>query len=229
MKHQITLALATLAFLAGCAATPQMPISLTADTVAEKSGRIGVAMTPLPKVDTYFPGAGCLLCLATASLANSSLTTYTQKLAYEDLPQLKVQIADALRKKGADVVIIDEDIKLDAFPNASSKGPNVSKKDFSSLRGKYKVDRLLLISIGVLGVERTYSAYIPTSDPKVVLRGTGYLVNLSSQAYEWYQPVNVQKSSDGPWNEPPKFPGLTNAYFQAIELGKDAFMQPFAR
>ena len=41
--------------------------------------------------------------------------------------------------------------------------------------------------------------------------------------------VAIARSSEGPWDEPPKFPGLSNAYFQTVELGRDTFLQPFGK
>ena len=35
------------------------------------------------------------------------------------------------------------------------------------------------------------------------------------------------RNADGAWDEPAKFPGLTNAYFQVVELGKDEVLRPF--
>lgn len=229
MKSRIGLALAALAiFVSGCATPPQQAVQLDKATLGSKTGRIGVAMAPLPKVDTDFPGAGCLLCLAAASVANSSLTAHARTLPYEDLPKLKNDVADLLRKKGNEVMVIAEDLNVSTLPDAGSKGPNIAKKDFSALRNKYKVDKLLVIEISALGFVRPYASYIPTSDPKGVLNGTGYLVNLNTNTYEWYLPVRIAKSADKAWDEPPKYPGLTNAYFQALELGKDQFSQPFA-
>jgi hypothetical protein len=34
-------------------------------------------------------------------------------------------------------------------------------------------------------------------------------------------------SAQGEWDEPPKFPGLTTAYYQAIELAKDKIKDQF--
>jgi hypothetical protein len=85
----------------------------------------------------------------------------------------------------------------------------------------------LVISITSLGFLRTYSAYIPTSPPKGLLEGVGYMVNLKTNNYEWYERVTIIKSADGNWDEPPQFPGLTNAYFQTLELGKDSFLRTF--
>lgn len=215
--------------LGGCAGPKQLPVDLDQDSLATKSGRIGVASTALPKVDTYLPGAGCLLCYAVAAAANSSLTTYANTLPYEDLPKLKDLIADQLRKKGLQVVVIPEDIKIDALEDYKSETPNTARKNYSPLQKKYNIDRVLVVSIQSLGFIRTYSSYVPTSDPKGTLEGTGYIVNLTNNLYEWYLPVNITRSADKNWDEPPKFPGLTNTYFQVLELGKDAFLGPFSK
>ncbi|HJV61575.1 MAG TPA: hypothetical protein VJ743_11560 [Albitalea sp.] len=215
------------ALLGGCASAPQLPVSLSKDAIASKTAKVGVAMTALPKVDTEFPGAGCLLCLAAASVANQSLTAHVQTLQPEDLAALKGDVAQLLRKRGVDVTVIGEPLDLKSLPSFSSKEPNFARLDFSSLKAKYHVDKLVVIQITALGAWRNYASYIPTGDPKAVLKGTGYMVNLSNNALEWYLPVDVQKSADQKWDEPPKFPGLTNAYYQAIEIGKESFTKPF--
>lgn len=214
-------------FLGGCASKPQLPVMLKKDAVGAQAGRIGVAMTALPKLDTRTPGADCLLCLATASMMNSSLTSHAKTLPYEDLPNLKQEMTDLLRKKGSHVTVLEEPLDADNLPNREGEGENLARKDFSSLQQKYNVDRLLVVDITGLGFIRTYSAYIPTSDPKAMLNGTGYMVDLKTNTYDWYQKVSVTRSADQQWDEPPTFPGLTNAYFQVLELGKDGFLQPF--
>jgi len=79
-----------------------------------------------------------------------------------------------------------------------------------------------------VGVERSYSSYIPNGSPHAYLTGKGYLVNLSNNTYEWYRPVRIVRGAEGDkWDEPPKFPGLTNAYFQVLEMSKDEFVKPF--
>jgi hypothetical protein len=208
---------------------PQAPVALQREAVAGSAGKIGVAMTNLPKPDTHLPGASCLLCIAVASAANSSLTAHTRTLGAEDLPDLKKLVADRIRANGGDAVVISEPIDIAALADNANAAPNQARKNFGPLKQKLNVDRLLVIDLTMLGFERTYSAYVPTSEPKAVIRGAGFLVNLSNNTYEWYLPLNVLRAADGKWDEPPKFPGLTNAYFQAIELGKDAVQQPFAK
>ncbi|QDQ29235.1 hypothetical protein FNU76_06650 [Chitinimonas arctica] len=185
-------------------------------------------MSALPATETRFPGTGCLLCIAAASMANSKLTTHTRTLGPEDLPKLKQQAAELIRKKGAEAVIIEEPLVVSDLPSASQKGPNQSLKDFTALKAKYGVDKLVVFEILFLGMQRSYSSYIPTSDPKATLLGFGYLVNLSNNSFEWFAPVNIVKSSEGAWDEAPAFPGLTNAYYQTVEAGKDAFLKPLA-
>lgn len=225
--RRVALVLIIAGLLAACAGVPQAPVPLAKEALSTQGSRIGVAMTVLPKVDSHLPGADCLLCMAFASAANSALTAHFRTLPHEDLPKLKSEIADLLKKKGNEVVLIDADIALDSLPKARAQQPNFAAHDFSALGQKHNVDRLLVVDIHTLGVLRTYSAYISTADPKAVLRGRGYIVNLKSGALEWYAPVEVLKSADTKWDEPPKFPGLTNAYFQALELGRDGFLKPF--
>lgn len=230
MKVRISAALAAISILlAGCVTPPQPPVTLTEVHPATLPGRVGVAMTALPKVDVHLPGAGCLLCMAAASLANQSLTSYARTLPYEDLPKLKEEIAGLLRKKGIDAVVLAEDVNVDALSSYSGEGTNKAKKDFTPLAKTYGVDKLVVISISTLGFERSYSAYVPTSDPKGVFRGTGFVIDLRDNTYSWYLPVSVLKSADGNWDEGPKFPGLTNAYYQAMELGKDEFLKPLLK
>jgi hypothetical protein len=227
MKPFLTLAfLASTLVLGGCATAPQPPVALSNNVFSGSGGRIGVAMYELPKVDTSFPGASCLLCLAAASLANSSLTTYTQTLPSDDLAHLKADVAELLRKKGQQVTVIDDAFKLDQFPKGDG-APNKSPRDFSSLRAKYNINKLLVVNITQLGIRRSYAAYIPSSDPQSVVMGNGYLVNLADNNLEWYAPIEEVKSASGKWDEAPKYPGLTNAYFQAIEGARDVVLKPF--
>jgi hypothetical protein len=166
--------------------------------------------------------------MAVVSRMNSELMAHAATLTFEDFPKLRIELSSLLRKNGAAVTLIEKDLDLKALPDFSAEGPNIAIKDFSSLQRKHQIDKLLVINITMIGFERTYSAYTPTSPPKGVFQGLGYIVNLKTNSYDWYLPVRVIKSSEMTWDEPPNFPGLTNAYFQSLEIGKDQFLQPFA-
>ncbi|MEX8517678.1 MAG: hypothetical protein AB3X44_04050 [Leptothrix sp. (in: b-proteobacteria)] len=230
MKNVRFAALFSAVLLVGCATPPQPPVSLVGSSLTTVNSRVGVAVLPIPAADTEFPGAGCLLCYAAASVANSTLTEHTKTLGPEELPKLRTEVADLLRKRGINAVEITTDLKLKELPDFSgTAGANVAAKDFSRLRSALNVDKLVVIDVKFIGFQRNYSSYVPTGNPNARFSATGYLVNLSTNTYEWYLPVNVLKSSDGSWDEPPKFPGLTNAYYQSLEIGKDTLLKPLGQ
>jgi hypothetical protein len=220
------LSVAALVFLSGCATKPQLPVNFAPAALASGNERVGIAMTAMPKVQVHLPGAGCLLCILAATAMNSDLSKHADTLTLEDLPKLKESIAASLRKRGTAVVVIPDALDTQELSKADGAGDNVADKNFAPLQKKYGIDKLLVIELNAIGFERHYSSYIPTGDPKAFVRGRGYMVNLASNTYEWYLPMNIVKSADGKWDEPAKFPGLTNAYYQAIELGKDHLLKP---
>ena len=214
---------------AGCAGMPPQPIELRTGLLGTESGTIGIAISKLPTVDTSFPGASCLLCLAFAAGANSTLTKHTRTLPYEGLDKLGESVAEALRKKGVKVTLIPETIALNTLKkSANSKIVGAARQDFTPLKAKYNVDRLLVIDLAFVGFVRTYASYIPTSDPKATIGGTSFIVDLTTNMYDWYLPLAVTRSAEGAWDEPPQFPGLTNAYFQSVEAAKDAILKTLA-
>jgi hypothetical protein len=148
-------------------------------------------------------------------------------LTGDELLTIKDGIADRLRKKGVDAVVIAENLNIKQLKDFSGGGVNIAKKDFRPLKDQYKVDHLVLIDITRLGFVRNYAAYISRGDPIAELDGTLAVVNLATNAYDFYQEINQSKGSEGGWDEPPDFPGLTNAYYAVIESGKDAVQQPF--
>lgn len=214
--------------LSACVSPPQLPVPLMPQTFAAPGVRVGVVATQLPVVNTFFPGAGCLLCLAAAELNHTSLSAHVKTLPYENLPAVKDEIAAILKKKGHTVVMIDK-LDMRALPDFKHDGKSFARTDFTSLKGKYNIDKLVVIAITQAGIERNYASYVPVAPPKARILGTSYLVNLDTNALEWYMPVDVMKASDGVWDEPPKFPGLTNAYFQTLETARGMIVAPFVQ
>jgi hypothetical protein len=214
-------------FLGGCASTPpQQPLAMQPASLKAEAGRIGVAMSNVPKVDTEFPGAGCLLCLAAASAMNSSLTDHVRTLPPEDVPALKDRAAALIKAKGGMPVLLGSPLDVKTLPDFKSETPNAARKDFRGLKDKHQVDKLLMIQLDTIGVVRNYSAYVPNGEPKAVFSGTAYMVDLKSNALEWYHPFSITKAADGDWDQAPKFPRMTNAFYQALELGKDEILRP---
>lgn len=218
--------------LGACATRVQLPVELSPAAMAPSpQERVGVAMAKLPKAGLSLPGADCLLCIMAAQGMNSALGKHTDTLGPEDLLPLKDEIAVALRKKGLTPVVIAEEIEVAKLADAPlpDSVPNAVGKDFAPFKQKYGVTKLIVVQVNQLGFERTYASYFPTGDPKGVVRGVGYMVDLSKNTYVWYRPISVLKAADGAWDEPTKFPGLTNAYFQAMENARSMVLQPFSQ
>ena len=223
------IAAAGLVALAGCVTPPQLPVPLAKEALDPAAGSIAVALPSIAKPAVDFSSAGCLLCLMAASVANSDLSKHADKLTYEDLGKLRNEIVALLRKKGVNAQPTDNVVDVRGLPPYKTEAPNVARQDFTGFRAKVQADRLLVVSITSLGFVRAYSAYFPVGAPQATLKGAVFIVNLKSNRYEYYLPLNFVRASDGAWDEPPAFPGLTNAYYQVIELGRDAILKPLDR
>ncbi|MBV1776426.1 hypothetical protein KSF73_11980 [Burkholderiaceae bacterium DAT-1] len=219
IKSKIAVLGLIVSLLAGCATvTPIVP--MTPGSLKSDGGVVGIAMSTVPVTDTFFPGAGCLLCYAAASAMNATLTTHARTLAADDLNHLKEDIAGTLNKNGVKTVIISEAIKVDKLEKTQG-GVGKSPYDLSAFKSKYGIDRIIFVDVKNVGFLRNYSAYVPTSDPKGYFEATGMMVDLNTNSLQWYQPVNVQKAAEDKWDEAPKYPGLTNAFYQALVNGSD--------
>jgi hypothetical protein len=211
--------------LAACQTAPQNPISLTKESLAAKKGRVAVAVRAA-KPDLYLPGAGCLLCLGAATIANSSLNTYAKTLKTDELLQVKTELVELMRKKGIDAVALDGQIDLDKLPDLKL-GTNMATKDYAAVAKGF--DHLVVINVQQVGFVRTYAAYVPTSDAKATVSAFAFMVDMKTNAYEWFDQLTITRSAEGAWDEAPSFPGLTNAYYQVVEQTKDRVKAPFAQ
>ena len=232
-RSGMIVALVLTAFLAGCAGPVQLPVDLAADYFSAgkaKQGRVGVVMSDLPKPDTDFPGANCLLCLAVANGVHSALSKEVQTFSTQELKALPADLVALLKKQGIDAVLIDDPLKVSDLPDLGANDPtNKARKNFASVKAKQNVNRLLVINVTALGVWRSYSAYVPTALPRAVLNGNVSMIDLSTHALEWYLPLAVSRGADGNWDKPPKFPGLSNAYYQVLETSMDMIRKRLAK
>lgn len=219
--------LAVVSLLVGCGAAPVKPVAMEKDYLYSGTKKVGVVLAKMPVPDVYLPGADCLLCIGVAEMANSTLSTHVETLKPDDFSLVKSELVERLKEKGVDVIAIDENIEVEKLPEFQSEVEGVSKHDYSAYSSKYDITQLLVIDINSLGIQRKYASYVPTSDPKAVVAGAGYLVELSTNTYKWYKNIEVYKSASGNWDEPPSFPALTNAYYQVIEAGRENILSEF--
>ncbi|MCH2158473.1 MAG: hypothetical protein MK096_06820 [Oleiphilaceae bacterium] len=213
--------------MTGCAVTPKQPIAMDQAFLSNNEKVIGVIVTPLPEMDMAYPGASCLLCYGTAAAMNSSLSSHADTISLEELEQVKHELISSLSSKGHKALLIEEEIVVKELASFSAKNEQTSDKDFSKLASKHNVSHLLVVDITFAGFVRDYSSYVPVSEPRAQISGTASVIDGSTNAYLWYLPLNIQKNADGEWDEPDlDFPGLTDAFYQAIESTKTAIKEP---
>lgn len=212
--------LAIIILVTGCAGKVQYPVALNYSAISENA-KVGVVLAPVPESTMSYPGASCLLCLAAAATANSGLSSHAKTLDNSDLSALKDEVVASLKEQGFDVKLIEQYEVESKLPKISSKELNVAKRNHSIYRTKHDVDYLVVIDFNFVGITRNYSSYIPTGDPAANISGLVRMIDLDTHLYTLYRPVSVYKNAEGEWKEPPAYPGMTNAYYQALEDAKD--------
>jgi hypothetical protein len=210
----------------GCVSAPQQPISLSPQFYSAGDQEIGVYLTDLPKTDTHLVGAACLLCYAVAAAANTTLTNHIQSLDTSEFNGFDDTVATLITTKGSKAKAIKSNIDFNELPKFKTKEPNFAKHDFRKLKEELGIDKLIVIDINMAGVYRPYSNYIPTGAPVGTVAGITYTVDLETNKYEQYQNIDFKVGAQK-WDEPPAFPGITNAYYEAVELSKDKISNLF--
>ncbi|HMU65670.1 MAG TPA: hypothetical protein PKE57_00915 [Cellvibrionaceae bacterium] len=212
-------------FSAGCATVPHQPtISFDSNTF-KKGEKIGVYISPTPKITTQFPGANCLLCLGVAAAAHSGLTKQVESFKAESLGKVPDVVNNYLKGKGIEVVKINEMIKK--LPKVKPSSGSTLAQNYGPYKTQYGIDRLLVINYQRVGVDRPYSAYVPTAVPHAVITAEFYIVDLATNSYSAYSPISITKEPDGSWDVAPKYPAITNAFYQAEEQASDLLTKPF--
>jgi hypothetical protein len=210
----------------GCAPTPIKPVAIEAQFYEQKTQKVGVYLDTLPEVNTFFPGAGCLLCLAAAEIANSDVTDHVKTLSVEDIESIAADVETALKAKGLQPVIISSPINWDNLEEFKTPDElkQYARKDLRPLKQPMGVDKLVVVDINQVGVIRSYSSYVPTSDPMGYLYGEVAIVDLNDNSYKMYQSVNIKTAVVGEWDEPENFPGITTAFYESINTLKQKVM-----
>ncbi|MFV1871968.1 MAG: hypothetical protein ACMZ64_01405 [Oleiphilus sp.] len=216
-----------LTFLSGCAAKIINPMPVNQDLLANaQDKKIGIVLSDISDVDINYPGADCLLCLAAASAMNSTLSSYVSTLDNNDIYAVKQDLAKAIEKTGGSAVILEKSIRLKDLPDFNDEKMYEAEKDFRHFAQENDLSHLLVVEVAYLGFLRKYASYVPTTSPYATFVGKAYLIDLASNTYQWYLPVNITRQAEGEWDEPDNFPGLTNAFYQTIEQAKAQIVSP---
>ncbi len=217
----ISLIFAGIFVLSGCSSLPAQTKVSADKNVWQSNQKIGVYVNTVPKITTSFPGAACLLCLAAASVANTSLTKQVETYQAKQLLQTKENVIKILKAKGVEVVVIDSLIKESTMKKvASPRNPHITK-NYLIYKEQKDIDQLLVINFTFAGVNRNYAQYIPTSAPQAGINAAFYMIDTKTNDYTLFDPIKIVRGVEGEWDKPPTFPGVTNAFYQAEEAAVD--------
>jgi hypothetical protein len=143
-----------------------------------------------------------------------------QTLPTTDFTNVKTEILKVLQDKGKIAEMSTASLNLEKLKSFKTKENGFADVDYRVLKDVLKTDKLLLVQISRLGASRSYASYVPTGAPVGSVAGKILIVDLNTNKLELYMPINVDMSVQGEWDEPKNFPGVTNAYYQAIEMAK---------
>ncbi len=209
----------------GCASV-QKPIAVE-DGLYTKANKVVVVMEPIPDPTTHFPGADCLLCMATAEGLHMTLGDHAETLDGAEFKLSKSELAGHLKEKGVDAIVLDDPLVVKDLPKIKAEGENAVPRDFSEVASPHDGTHVLVISVSRIGISRAFASYVPTEDPVAIVEGIGYLIDVRDNTYDWYQPFKVVKGVEGEWDQPPDFPKLTNAFYQVLAEARDEILGNF--
>jgi hypothetical protein len=148
--------------ISACGSTPQAPVALESNYFTTNKGKIALYMDAIPAVTTSFPGAGCLVCLATASAMNSSLTSHFETLSSDELALIQDELVQILNARGLIADKVQSEIKINKLKKFKTQEPNHAEKDFRSLKDTLNADQLLVVDFSMVGSVRQFSSYVPS-------------------------------------------------------------------
>jgi hypothetical protein len=229
---RLAIGFAILLMLGACAGRrePVQPVAWNEQAVRGDASRVGVAIRELPDREANYPGARCLACRPLASANNRALTLHAATLdGRAELEELRTETVALLKKRGIDAVEIAEALAADDEVVSAQGEVTSLPAQVDALRQRHRLGRLLVFEFESLGFARPYMHYVPASLPYAVVEGRAYMIELGSRRVSWMHRMRALPTADGEWDEPPDYPGLTNAYFQAIESVKDRVKQILER
>ena len=95
------------------------------------------------------------------------------------------------------------------------------------LKDKYGIDLLILMETYRVGGDRIYNGIIPTGDPRATFGVLSRMIDLNNNQLMMNQRTFLFNNAEGEWDEPPKYPGLTNSFYITMEQAREAVLKIF--
>ncbi len=213
-----------LALLGGCATAPQNKIDFSSQELAGANQKIGVIRSKIPEVAAEFPGADCLLCIAAALANHSSFRDHVKSLSSSDLAVLHDAVVSRLRAKGLEVVKLSDEIDVRKLDSVKEVRDGFAKNNFSSFQAR-GLTSLVVVDFKTVGFRRSHQNYFPSEPMKARVVAEVYMVRLADGKLLWFERYDLLKGTSGEWDNKPKFPEITNAFYSLVEEFKDQVIE----
>jgi len=214
--------------LAGCATTQQPSVPLKSDFWSDSNHQVGVYVKSIDKPELYMEGDVRLLDYAINAAAMSTVTEHFESLDVSDYETLRSDIYKRLVEEGMHAVVLRDEMTIDDMPGFEDPDKDdtvyYAEKDYSAFKKKYGIDKLIVVVPKRVGLARPYYGFVPTGDPRAVFELHGELIDLGTNQLIWYTDVSEENYASGAWDEPPKYPGLTDRFYASLEKAKQDVM-----
>ncbi len=212
--------------ITGCASV-QKPVELDLTKWQANETEVAILVKPLPKPYTHKVGSQGLLDVAINNATASGMTKVVSKIDLSEFYSIKTDLSRYISDQNVKVTVLEEDYKLPKLAEFEGK-ENFTKVDYRVLKDQLKVDQLLVVEVTQLGTVRNYYGFIPTSLPRSSFVGVGQLIDLSTNEILWHNPVFLEKSIQGKWDEK-GYPNVIKAIKEVTNSGKEDLVSPFIK
>ncbi|MGI1669273.1 MAG: hypothetical protein K6L74_02980 [Neptuniibacter sp.] len=225
------LGLLSLLALTGCSIAPPQPdLTLNSDILTEQNTRIGIHyVAPEEEATTHIWGANCLLCYGVASALTSDLDSHLKDaITTEELDAIKKLVHSKYVERFPNVKMVELSTPVSELKDfKTDQELGFANKDFRAVKDELDIDVLVIMQVWGHGAYRSFSNYIPNGDPQGYIGGWLYSVDLNTNAYLHYLSIDEKVQPAGNWDQPPRYPSVTTAYYQAVENAKKKIDKSF--
>ena len=215
----LSMLLLSMAMLTGCAV--QGPVALDKSYWSNKPESAAVVVAKLPNVQSHKQGSQGLLDMAINNAMAGPLDKHLATLKIDEFREAGQVVAKHFSSQGVPTKFIEEPLDLTTVPKVKKKVKGATDLDYASLKQKYGVDHLVVLTVPAAGTIRSYYGFVPLGKPQGYFLCNGTLVDLKDNHIYWLATGTKTVVVEEPWDqESEAYPHVTSAFYRAMEGAK---------